>query len=276
VVGEPIGDPASYGADCCFVAVTLTGDHDTALAALMAGVEHHGHPVMRIELDEPTDVGAEFVRWEVAVAAVGIALGIDPFDQPNVQESKDATTQLLDAYRRDGALPSPAPFVAEPGMAAYLDPAALGDSPVSVAGAIRHLLTSAAAGDYAALLAYLPSDPDTVAALERLRGEIRMRLGVASTLGFGPRFLHSTGQLHKGGPPTGRFLQITAEPQRDLPIPGWEERFVTLIAAQALGVLASLQRRGRRVVSVHLADAASGLASLATMIHEALATVPAA
>jgi transaldolase/glucose-6-phosphate isomerase len=231
---------------------------------------------MRIELDEPAGVGAEFVRWEVAVAAVGMALGIDPFDQPNVQESKDATTALLDAYRRDGALPSPAPFVAEPGMAAYLDPAALGDSPVTVAGAVRDLLTSAAAGEYVALLAYLPSDPDTVAALQRMRSEIRTRLGVATTRGFGPRFLHSTGQLHKGGPATGRFLQITAEPSRDLPIPGWEESFGTLIAAQALGDLASLQRRGRRVVRVHLADAAGGLASLATMIHETLATVPAA
>jgi transaldolase/glucose-6-phosphate isomerase len=276
VVGEPIGDPDSYGEDRCFVGVSLSGDHDANAEGLLAGIERHGHPVTRLQLDEPTDVGAEFVRWEVAVAAVGIALGIDPFDQPNVQESKDATTQLLEAYRRDGALLSPAPFVAEPGMAAYLDPAALGDSPVSVAGALRDLLTSAVPSEYVALLAYLPSDPDTVAALQRMRSEIRPRLGVATTLGFGPRFLHSTGQLHKGGPATGRFLQITAEPLRDLPIPGWEESFGTLIAAQALGDLASLQQRGRRVVRVHLADAASGLASLETMIHETLATVPAA
>ncbi|MDP9250690.1 MAG: hypothetical protein M3O78_04920 [Chloroflexota bacterium] len=276
VVGEPIGDPDSYGEDRCFVAVTLSGDEDADIEGLLSGVERLGHPVMRIELAEPAAVGAEFVRWEVAVAAVGIALGIDPFDQPNVQESKDATTQLLDAYRRDGALPSPAPFVAEPGMAAYLDPAALGDAPVSVAGAVRTLLTSAAAGEYVALLAYVPSDPDTVAGLQRMRGEIRTRLGVATTLGFGPRFLHSTGQLHKGGPDTGRFLQITAEPARDLPIPGWEESFGTLIAAQALGDLASLQKRGRRVVRVHVADAASGLESLETMILEMLASVPAA
>jgi transaldolase/glucose-6-phosphate isomerase len=276
VVGEPIGDPASYGDDRCFVAVSLTGDDNADAAALMASVERLGHPLMRIELAEPADVGAEFVRWEVAVAAVGIALEIDPFDQPNVQESKDATTALLDAYRRDGALPAPAPFVAEPGMAAYLDPTALSDAPVSVAGAVRDLLTSAAVGDYVALLAYLPSDPDTVAALQRVRGETRARLGVATTLGFGPRFLHSTGQLHKGGPATGRFLQITADPARDLPIPGWEESFGTLIAAQALGDLTSLQRRGRRVVRVHLGDATSGLASLGTIIHETLATVPAA
>jgi transaldolase / glucose-6-phosphate isomerase len=277
VVGEQIGDPASYGADRCFVAVTLIGDDDADVAGLLAGVEQLGHPVLSIRLAEPADVGAEFMRWEVAVAAVGIALAIDPFDQSNVQESKDATTQLLDAYRRDGALPSPAPFVAEPGMAAYLDPAALGDAPVSVAGALRALLTSAAAGEYVALLAYVPSDrPETVAALQEMRSEIRTRLGVATTLGFGPRFLHSTGQLHKGGPDTGRFLQITAEPLRDLPIPGWEESFGTLIAAQALGDLASLQRRGRRVVRVHLADAASGLQTLETMIGETLATVPAA
>jgi transaldolase / glucose-6-phosphate isomerase len=276
VVGEPIGEPASYSKDRCFVGVSLTGDDAADTEGLLAGVERLGHPVMRLHLAEPAGVGAEFVRWEVAVAAVGIALGIDPFDQPNVQESKDATTQLLDAYRRDGALPSPAPFVAEPGMAAYLDPAALGDSPVSVAGAVDALLSDVAAGEYVALLAYLPSDPDTVAALQRMRSEIRARRGVATTLGFGPRFLHSTGQLHKGGPATGRFLQITAEPARDLPIPGWEESFGTLIAAQALGDLTSLQRRGRRVVSVHLADAASGLGRLQTMIQQTLATVPAA
>src|SRR5207247_1541469 len=112
VVGEPIGDPASYGEDRCFVAVSVTGDDEADVAGLLAAVQQLGHPVMRLQLDEPTDVGAEFVRWGVAVATVGIALGIDPFDQPNVQESKDATTALLDAYRRDGALPSPAPFVA--------------------------------------------------------------------------------------------------------------------------------------------------------------------
>ena len=276
VVGEPPGDADSYGDDRCFVALALAGEDDTELARQLAEVQRHGHPALRFDLPDPTAVGGEFVRWEVAVAAVGIGLEIDPFDQPNVQESKDATKELLDAYRRDGALPSRAPFVAETGMAAYLDPAALGDEPVSVSGALRTLLTSAEPGDYVALLAYVPSDPAMVDTLQRTRAEIRARLGVATTLGFGPRFLHSTGQLHKGGPNTGRFLQITAEPSRDLPIPGWEESFGTLIAAQALGDLASLQKRQRKVVRIHLADAAAGLASLETMIRETPATVPAA
>ncbi|TMB56281.1 MAG: hypothetical protein E6J47_05415 [Chloroflexi bacterium] len=161
-------------------------------------------------------------------------------------------------------------------MAAYLDPAALGDEPLSVSGALRTLLTSAEPGDYVALLAYLPADPGIAQALQRMRAGIHERLGVATTLGFGPRFLHSTGQLHKGGPNTGRFLQITAEPSRDLPIPGWEESFGTLIAAQALGDLASLQKRKRRVLRIHLADAAAGLANLEAMIRETLAAVPAA
>jgi transaldolase/glucose-6-phosphate isomerase len=201
-------------------------------------------------------------------------LGIDPFDQPDVQEAKDATRALLDAYRRDGALPQPAPIVAEPGIAAYGDTAALGDQPVTVDGALRALLETAREGDYFALLAYLPADPGTVDLLQRLRRFVRDRTGLAATLGFGPRFLHSTGQLHKGGPATGIFLQLTADPHRDLPIPGWPESFATLIAAQAAGDLAALQRRGRRVLRLHLADPAAGLVRLEAMMHQTLGEVP--
>jgi transaldolase/glucose-6-phosphate isomerase len=197
-------------------------------------------------------------------------LGIDPFDQPNVQEAKDATRSLLDAYREHGALVEPAPLVAEPGIAAYGDPAALGDEPVTVDGALRALFETAGPADYFALLAYLPADPDTVERLQRLRALVRDRIGLATSLGIGPRFLHSTGQLHKGGPPSGVFLQLTADPRRDLPIPGWPESFGTLIAAQAAGDLAALQRRGRRVLRLHLADPEAGLARLEAMMHAAL------
>jgi transaldolase/glucose-6-phosphate isomerase len=197
-------------------------------------------------------------------------LGIDPFDQPNVQESKDATTALLDRYRRAGSLPQPAPLVAEAGVAAYGDPGALGDRPVTVDGALRALLDTLAAGDYLAILAYLPQDPDVEARLQGLRGRLGRGLGVATTLGFGPRFLHSTGQLHKGGPPSGVFLQITAEPRRDLPIPGWEESFGTLVAAQALGDLESLQRRGRRVLRLHFTDPDTVVDRLAVLVDRAL------
>ena len=218
----------------------------------------------------PHEIGAEFVRWETGTAAAGILLGIDPFDQPNVQEAKDATRALLDAYRREGALPQPAPLVAEPGIAAYGDPATLGDHPVTVAGALHALLETASDGDYFALLAYLPADPHTLERLQRTRGLVRDQTGMAATLGFGPRFLHSTGQLHKGGPASGIFLQITADPRRDLPIPGWTESFGVLIAAQAAGDLAALQGRGRRALRLHLADPAAGLARLEAMMHEAL------
>jgi glucose-6-phosphate isomerase len=269
VVGEPPGEAPAYGADRVFVVIGLRGDGG-GWEPLAAELEVLGHPVIRLELRDPFDVGAEFVRWEVAIAAVGILLGIDPFDQPNVQEAKDATRALLDAYRADGAFAQPAPLVAEPGIAAYADAAVLGDEPVTVDGALAALLETAGPGDYFALLVYLPADPGDVAALQRLRLAVRDRLGLATTLGIGPRFLHSTGQLHKGGPDSGIFLQLTADPRRDLPIPGWPESFGTLIAAQAAGDLAALQRRGRRVLRLHLADPESGLARLEAMMHATL------
>jgi transaldolase/glucose-6-phosphate isomerase len=211
------------------------------------------------------------VRWEVATAAAGIVLGIDPFDQPNVQESKDATTELLATYRRTGSLPAPAPLVSERGISVGADPAALGDTPVTVDGAVTQLLSLLTPGsDYFAILAYLPQDRDVVERLQRMRARVRDALGVATTLGFGPRFLHSTGQLHKGGPDTGVFLQITADPAKDLPIPGWDQSFATLITAQALGDLSSLQGRGRRALRLHLTDLADGLARLESMIDMAL------
>jgi len=269
VVGEPPAGAEAYGADRQFVVIGLAGD-DGGSQSLAAELEGLGHPLIRLELRDALDIGAEFVRWEVATAAAGILLEIDPFDQPNVQEAKDATRALLDAYRETGALAQPAPVVAEPGIAAYADPTALGDEPVTVDGALAALLETASRGDYFALLAYLPADPRTVEVLQRLRVLVRDRLGLATTVGIGPRFLHSTGQLHKGGPDSGIFLQLTADPRRDLPIPGWPETCGTLIAAQAAGDLAALQRRGRRVLRLHLADPESGLARLEAMMHATL------
>jgi glucose-6-phosphate isomerase len=271
IVGEPLGDVDAYADDRAFVVVTLADEPDDALRRLAAELATAGHPVRHIELADPLDVGAEFVRWEVATAVAGIALGIDPFDQPNVQESKDATRELLEAYRTRGALPEPMPLVAEPGLAVSADPAALGDAPVTVEGAIGALLAGARAGtDYVAVLAYLPPDATVVDRLQRIRARIRDATGAATTLGFGPRFLHSTGQLHKGGPDSGIFLQLTADPEKDLPIAGWEETFGTLIAAQALGDLTALQRRGRRAVRLHLADLDAGLARLEQMVGVAV------
>ena len=271
VVGEPLADATAYADDRFFVFVTLAGEPRGELGDLAEALMARGHHGRHLELRDPLDVGAEFVRWEVATAAAGIVLGIDPFDQPNVQESKDATKELLEAFRTRGALPQPMPLVSGDGLAVTGDPAALGDTPVSVEGALRELLAQLVAGrDYFALLAYLPSDPEVADRLQRIRAGVRDALGVATTLGFGPRFLHSTGQLHKGGPDTGVFLQLTAEPSKDLPIPGWDESFGTLIAAQALGDLTSLQRRGRRALRLHLGDLGAGLARLEAMVGDAI------
>ncbi|HET8587481.1 MAG TPA: hypothetical protein VFM74_06350 [Candidatus Limnocylindria bacterium] len=273
IVGEPVGRPESYGHDRMFVLLTLAGDPDHEWRSLAEELGRLGHPVRRIDVAEPLDLGGEFMRWEIATAAAGMILGIDPFDQPNVQESKDATKALLGAAKDTGRLPSPAPLVAAEGMAAYGDPAVLGDTPPTVASAVRQLLSLAAPDDYFAILAYLPQDREVEALLQRMRAAIRDALGVATTLGFGPRFLHSTGQLHKGGPESGVYLQITAEPSKDLPIPGWDETFGMLIAAQALGDLESLQKRRRRVLRLHLAEQNAGLERLGAMLSDALASL---
>ena len=262
IVGEPAADPSEYGDDRCFVYLRFADESDPAMSAL-ADEE--------LVLDDALDVGAEFVRWEVATAAAGIVLGIDPFDQPNVQESKDATKELLEAYRSRGSLPQPAPMVSDAGVSVSADPGPLGDTPVTVDGAVRQLLDLLQPGrDYFAILAYLPPDPAVEERLQRIRNRVRQTHGVATTVGFGPRFLHSTGQLHKGGPDSGVFLQLTADPAKDLPIPGWEESFGILIAAQALGDLTSLQRRGRRAMRLHLADLTAGLDRLEAMVDAAV------
>jgi len=270
IVGEPIAAADEYGDDRYFVFLTLAGESRDELGSLAGDLMALGHAGRTIELADPLDVGAEFVRWEVATAAAGIVLGIDPFDQPNVQESKDATKELLEAHRSRGGLPQPMPIVSEAGLSISADPAPLGDTPVTIEEALARLIEITHGGrDYFALLAYLPQDAAVADRLEGVRERVRSATGAATTLGFGPRFLHSTGQLHKGGPDTGVFLQITADPSKDLPIPGWEESFGTLIAAQALGDLASLQKRGRRAVRLHLADLDAGLVRLEELIGAA-------
>jgi transaldolase/glucose-6-phosphate isomerase len=272
IVGEPLRDPEDYADDRYVVVMRRPGDRD--LDGLVDELRRHGTPGQEIVVDELLDLGGEFVRWEIATAAAGIVLGIDPFDQPNVQESKDATKELLEAYRRRGSLPAPAPLVSEPGIAATADAGAIGGTPVSVDRAVAQLLGSVEEGrDYVAILAYLPMDRGVEARLQRIRERIGEATGVATTLGFGPRFLHSTGQLHKGGPDTGVFLQITADPSRDLPIPGWRETFGILITAQALGDLASLQGRGRRALRLHLADLDAGLDRLEGMVGTAVTRI---
>jgi transaldolase/glucose-6-phosphate isomerase len=277
VVGETPGRIDGYADDRAFVLIHLADDAARDWPGLADDLRRAGHPVVRIALDDRYDLGGELVRWEVATAAAGIVLGIDPFDQPNVQESKDATKRLLDAYRRDGTLPVPAQLVAEPGISATADPAAIGGDAVTVEGAVSQLLATVRPGtDYVAVLAYLPPDEEVLDRLARIRLALREGLGAATTVGIGPRFLHSTGQLHKGGPPNGVFLQLTAEPRRDLPIPGWQETFGTLIAAQALGDLESLQARGRRALRLHLGELSAGLDRVEELVGAALSVSVAA
>ena len=217
VVGEPIGPPDSYGRDRVFVAI---GEHEG-----LDELEHVGHPVARLRYDGREQIGGEFFRWEMATAIAGHVLGINPFDQPNVQEAKDATKAIL----ASGSVEDP------------------GFDDLGV------LLKQVNEGDYVAILAYLDRTSETEDAIERVRLAIRDRYRVATTTGFGPRFLHSTGQLHKGGPNNGVFIQVVdAGRSVDLPIPGQPFTFGTLIDAQALGDLRSLRGRGRRVARVTL------------------------
>jgi transaldolase/glucose-6-phosphate isomerase len=219
VVDEPLGAPAVYGPDRLFVAVALAGDDDPATEARLAVLSDAGHPVVRIALGDRCDLGAEFFRWEFATAVACALLGINAFDQPNVAESKTNTSAVLE---RKGA-PSPAATRAD----------------------LDRFFTGVKPGDYLALMAYLPPSPEYDRRLERVRVALRDRLKVATTVGYGPRFLHSTGQLHKGGPPGGHFLQITERPTKDLAIPDKPFTFGELEAAQAEGDLLALRKRGR-------------------------------
>ncbi len=264
VAQETVGDPAVYGDDRLFVYLELDGQmqREDAVAALAAA----GHPVVRLRLPDISWVGAEFYRWEMATAVAGAILGINPFDEPNVKESKDNTRAALDQYVAAGRLPEETPRYAADGLAFY----GAGDKGTDWAEALRAHLRSVQPGDYVALMAYLDSTGPYETALQAIRLTVRDRLKVATTLGYGPRFLHSTGQLHKGGPNRGVFIQITADAATDRAIPGQPYSFGTLIAAQALGDLQSLRAHGRRVVRLHLGgDVAGGL----ERVRQAVASV---
>ena len=236
VEGEPLGPPEVYGEDRFFA--RIEGAADGAARRALENIERAGHPTATFALADALDLGAEMFRWEFATAIAGAVMGINPFDQPNVQEAKDRTNAIL-----SGGAP--------PGDGARLDE-----------GALQRLLDALRPGDYFAITAYLPSTAENEAALTRLRLKVREAKGVATTVGFGPRFLHSTGQLHKGGPDTGVFLQITTDTPGDVPIPGRPYGFGDVLAAQAAGDLAALVSRGRRVLAVRLPqDVRRGLAA---------------
>jgi len=224
VAGEPLLEAARYGDDRLFVYLRLEGDDNSATDMLVEEVRSLGHPALLLEMRDRYDLGAEFFLWEFATAVAGAILGINPFDQPDVQAAKDAAERVLRDYRARGSLPR-----------------------AETAQSLPELLAGARSGSYLAIMAYLRQTQGLDAVFARLRHAVAERHGIATTLGYGPRFLHSTGQLHKGGPDTGIFFQITAENAEDLPIPGEPYTFGVVTDAQALGDFEALRSRGRKV-----------------------------
>jgi glucose-6-phosphate isomerase/transaldolase/glucose-6-phosphate isomerase len=234
VAAEPLMPPQEYGDDRLFVYLRLKGDDNSEIDTAVAKIQTAGQPLVTLELEDRYDLGAESYRWEFAVAIAGAILGVHPFDQPDVQKAKDATACVLKEYQVRGHLPT-----------------------VDGGQSLEKLLAQAAPGKYLAIMAYLNPTPEIDQALTALRRRVTARYHIATTLGYGPRFLHSTGQLHKGGPDSGLFLQITAKHRQSLPIPGAPYTFEALADAQALGDLQALVSLGRPVASVRL-DEASG------------------
>jgi glucose-6-phosphate isomerase len=255
---EPPGRPDAYGDDRVFVRIALDGGTDGGRDALADALVEAGHPVIRIAIADPIDLGAEFVRWEVATAIAGAVLGIDPFDQPNVEEAKQLTRDVLARAERG-----------EPTSSAV--PAARADD--ELADRVGEHLALRRDGAYLCLQAFIAPTPARDQALARIRARLRDGTGDATTAGYGPRFLHSTGQLHKGGRPSGWFLQLTADHGDDRPIPGWPYTFGQLIDAQADGDHAAITSHDLPMLRVHLgSDADAGLAALERAIDAALAT----
>ena len=268
---EPVGAPASYGPDRLFVYLRLSAAPDAEQDTFVEALNLVGQPVVQIDVRDTYALGQEFFRWEIATAVAGAVLGINPFDQPDVEASKIKTRALTDAFEQDGALPAETPAVLDTELAIFADEAnvrALG-AVATPAEAIAAHLRRIDAGDYAALLAYIDMTTDNVAALQEIRAIIRAQSGAATCLGFGPRFLHSTGQAYKGGPASGVFLQITCDDAADLQVPGRAFTFGVVKAAQARGDLGVLEERGRRALRVHLGpDVAAGLEALRTAVED--------
>ena len=251
ITGEPLTAAATHGRDRFFVRVTLPRSApDEANDAAIRRLKAAGAPIADIEMVGTFALGAEFLRWEIATAIAGALLRVNPFDEPNVQQAKDATRRLLNEYQASARLPFPAPTGRLPnGATLALTEAARRELRGQDAAAILTLLRPS---DYFALLAYVGPDQAIADTLRTFRNQVRDRTAVATTLGYGPRYLHSTGQLHKGGPNTGLFVLLTAGAVEDVPIPGQPFSFGTLEFAQALGDFASLDAAGRRAIHVHL------------------------
>jgi transaldolase/glucose-6-phosphate isomerase len=277
VDAEPLAEPDLYGDDRFFIDLRTESEADAGHERALAALEKAGHPVVRIVLPSPEHIGQEFFRLELATAVAGALIGINPFDQPDVEASKAKTRELTAAFEKTGALPSEAPVARAGAIELYTDAANV--EALKQAGAdggidswLKAHFARIRRGDYAALLAYLERSGPHAEALQAMRLALRQRFRVATCLGFGPRFLHSTGQAYKGGPNSGVFLQLTADDAADLAIPGHAASFGVIKAAQARGDFDVLVERRRRALRVHLkGDLDAGLRDLAVVLERALA-----
>jgi transaldolase / glucose-6-phosphate isomerase len=273
---ESIGSPETYGNDRLFIYVKLQSDPDAAQEKAIQALERAGQPVVRIVMNDIYGLGQEFFRWEIATAVAGSIIGINPFDQPDVEASKTATRKLTDEYERTGSLPNETPMFEGEGVKLFADEKnstalnrAVRDR--SLTEYLRAHLNRLAQNDYFALLAYVEMNETHEHHLQSVRHEVRAARREATCLGFGPRFLHSTGQAYKGGPNTGVFLQMTCDDANDLPVPGQKYTFGLVKAAQARGDFQVLAERGRRALRVHLGkDVSEGLAKLSAALNAAL------
>jgi transaldolase/glucose-6-phosphate isomerase len=274
---ESLASPDAYGDDRVFVYLKLESDAESATDAAIDALERAGQPVVRISLPDVYNLGQEFFRWEIATAVAGSIIGINPFDQPDVEASKLATKKLTEEYERSGSLPAETPIFEVEGIKLFADESnakalnsAIGNH--SLISYLKAHLDRLQPGDYFALLAYIEMNDPHELKLQGVRHMVQNTKRVATCLGFGPRFLHSTGQAYKGGPNTGVFLQITCDDAADLSVPGQKYTFGIVKAAQARGDFEVLAERGRRALRVHLgADVSRGLEILEVAIRAALA-----
>jgi len=274
---EHLGPPEVYGNDRVFVYVRLESDANADQDAKVAAIEQADHPVVRIKMSNIYDLGAEFFRWEIATAVAGSILGINAFNQPDVEASKAATRSLTSEYEKTGTLPAEKPVLEDAGVKLFTDEKNAAElsksagSDHSLAGYLKAHLARIKVSDYFAVLGYLQMNAEHEQALQALRHAVRDNKHVATCLGFGPRFLHSTGQAYKGGPNSGVFLQVTCDDSVTLPVPGQKYTFGVVKAAQARGDFQVLAERGRRALRVHLgSNVKAGLATLQAAVEKAL------
>ena len=273
---EQLGSPDVYGNDRVFVYIRLENGVDPEQEAKVDALEKVGHPVVRITMPDIYELGAEFFRWEIATGVAGSIIGINAFNQPDVEASKIATRALTSEYEKTGSLPAEKPILEDSGIKLFTDDKnaaelAKNATEKSLAGYLKAHLNRIHTGDYFAVLGYIQMNAEHERDLQIIRHAVRGKKHVATCLGFGPRFLHSTGQAYKGGPNSGVFLQITCDDSVELPVPGQKYTFGVVKAAQARGDFQVLAERGRRALRVHLGkDLKSGLAALQAAVQKAL------